>query len=126
MHYRESFSLPYAGSELWYSCLDALKNNDDLIREKVLAEERLIRRPSTSSLVLYHLYDTIVNYALAEIIVNSLFRLEGSIQKLAVIGLSPEGRSNIKKVLRQSGLQINITTQYFDDFELAKEWLVKR
>lgn len=125
MNWRESLSLPYGGTELWYSCLDSLKDNYPVIKEKILKDERQICRPSSPSLILYHLYDTEITYELAQVIVDSLIRSRTYIQKLAIIGLSKEGKHNIKKYLQKSKLQLNITVKYFDDFEKAKEWLVR-
>ena len=124
MNLRESFPLPYSGTTLWYSCLDSLKDDRELIREKILKEEKLICRPSNPALILYHLYDTMIDYELAEAIVNSILRSQRYIRKLAIIGLSKHGKVNIKKYLKKSGLRFNMVTEYFDDFEKAKEWLV--
>ncbi|MDP4088479.1 MAG: hypothetical protein Q8930_04295 [Bacillota bacterium] len=126
MNLRESFSLPYANTELWYSCLDSLKGNNQIIAQKVLQEERFIRRPSNPSLIAYHLYDTEVSYENAEIIASSLLRSQANIRKLAIIGLSPGGKHNFKKYLINNGKAFSVPLRFFDNFELAKEWLVQR
>lgn len=123
MNLRESFSLPYNGTELWYSCLDSLKDDHDRISKKILEEEKLICRPSNPALILYHLYDTIIDYELAGAIVNSIIRSQRYIRKLAIIGLSRHGKGNIRRFMKKSGLRFTVVTEYFDDFEKAKEWL---
>lgn len=56
MKLRKSFSIPYGGGELWASNLDGLKNDNSIILNRILEDEKLICRPSTPSLILYHLY----------------------------------------------------------------------
>jgi len=124
MNLRESFSLPFNKGDIWYSCLDGLKNDFPLIKEKMLKEEKLICRPSSSSFIIYHLYDTEINDDLAEIMINSLIHSQNYISKLAIVGLSKSSKAALNNYNKKARLQIDKPTKYFDDLQLAKEWLL--
>jgi hypothetical protein len=123
MNLRESFSLPFSRGELWYSCLDNIGNDFELGIQKILYEEKNICRPSSSAFIIYHLYNTKINDKLAQVIMDSIIRSSDYIQKIAFVGVSFRGKYKMKRYLNKSRLKLQVAYKYFDDMELAKDWL---
>lgn len=124
MNLRESFALPYAGGELWYSCLDGLGNDVDCIRAKILAEGKQIAKPSCSSYIIYHLYGTELNEEMAQVLLDNLLHMTKPIQKIAFTGVSKSGKQHMLRYLRSTKQELQIAYTFFDDMEKAKEWLL--
>ncbi|MDP4144927.1 MAG: hypothetical protein Q8936_10680 [Bacillota bacterium] len=121
---RKSFSIPYNRGEIWVSCLDGLGDNIEILKEKVLEDEKMICRPSTPAFVALNLNETTVSAELAAVIVDSLIRSENFINKLTFVGVDKHGKRNIEAYLKKSNLKLGFASKYFDDFEKAKEWLI--
>ncbi len=121
---RNPFSLPYNNSEILCLILDGLDNNTELVLERIKLNEQVCIKPSTSSFVLYDITDTKVTYEVASFIVRSLLRLEGSIMKLALVGITATGKKNIKRYVCDHKIELDILMGYFSGMEPAKEWLI--
>lgn len=122
---RKSHLIPYNGGEIWVSCLDGLGDNIDILKEKILVDEKIICRPSTPAFIVFNLYDTNVSTEFAHIIIDSLIISQKYINKLAFLGISKIGKRNIDYYLNKSNLKLNFASKYFYDFEKAMEWLIK-
>jgi hypothetical protein len=123
---RKSFSIFFNNGEIWAGNFDGLGDNFDIIRNKVLEEQEIIKRPSTPALVIFNVYGTDINYKLAEIFINSLFDVQASVKKVAFSGLTKQGKKNIKSFIKNSGYTLEFALNYFDDLEKAKQWLVSK
>ncbi len=121
---RQSFSIPYNDGEIWVICIDNLGDNVELIKEKILDNEKLMSRPSNSSFILYDLNETVITIEIAGLIVDSLLRLKNYISKLAFVGASKIGKRKIQKYLKKYESELNILVKYFTDMDPAKEWLI--
>ena len=121
---RDPFSLPYNQGEILCLILDGLGNNTELVLERIKLNEKCCIKPSTSSFVLYDIIDTEVTYEIASFLIRSLLRLEKSIMKLALVGITPTGKKNIKKYVSEHGIELDILMDFFSGIEPAKEWLI--
>jgi hypothetical protein len=119
---RDSFALPFAGGEIWCTELDSLSIHTDVAKKKFLKDMETIRKPSSPAFISINLTDTLVDSALAGLIVNALYTLSKPILKVAVTGLDRTGTGLFKALLKkQAGA---IPCNFFTDVEKAKEWLI--
>lgn len=58
---RNSFKLPFSGSEIWGEELDGLNIYTDVVIGKFLKDIVTIRKPSSPSLIAIHLNETLVD-----------------------------------------------------------------
>jgi hypothetical protein len=123
-HLREPLLLPYRGGEILSLFLDNLTNHTELIKERIIANEKLSNRPSMASFVSYELIDTEITAEIAEFLVDSIMRMSKNIGKLAFVGTARQGRSNLKKCLAKHRDDIHFAIEYFTGYEPAKEWLI--
>lgn len=121
---RDPFSLPYNQGEILCLILDGLGNNAELIIERIKLNEQYCIKPSTSSFVLYDIIDTEVTYEVAGFFISSLLRLEKSIMKLALVGITATGKKNMRRYVSEYGIEFNFLMDFFSEMEPAKEWLI--
>lgn len=119
---RDSFKLPFLGSEIWCEELDALNVYTDVVIEKFLKDIVTIRKPSSPGLIAIHLNETLVEEGLVNIIVTELKKAEHSIQKVAFVGLNRTSQKLMKSFIKIAG--VSFAYSFINDYEKAKEWLV--
>lgn len=64
----KSMILPFNGNHIFYTSLDGLNVYQDIAKDKILEDMKTIKRPSSPSLVAVHLYGTLLEEELANII----------------------------------------------------------
>lgn len=123
-HLWEPLVLPYRGGEILGLFLDNLTNRTELIKERILENEKLSHRPSMSPFVLFDVTDTAITAEIADFLTESIMRMGKNIGKLAFVGTTRQGRNNINKCLAKHRDGLNFAIEYFSGQEPAKEWLI--
>jgi len=119
---RDSFKLPFLGSDIWCEELDGLNVYTDVVIDKFSKDMVTIRKPSSPSLIAIHLNETLVDESLVNIIVTELKKAEHSIQKVGFVGLNRTSQKLMKYSIEiASG---SFACGFINDYEKAKEWLV--
>ncbi len=121
---RNSFKLPFSGTEIWGEELDGLNIYTDVVIDKFLKDMATIRKPSSPGLIAIHLNETLVEERLVNIIVSELKEAEKSIQKVVFVGLDRTSQKLMKSFIEIVG--VSFAYAFFTDYEKAKEWLVGR
>lgn len=121
---RNSFKLPFSGSEIWGEELDGLNIHTDVVIDKFLRDMVTIRKPSSPGLIAIHLNETLVEENLVNIIVTELKKAENSIQKVVFVGLNRTSQKLMKSSIEILG--ISFVYAFINDYEKAKEWLVDK
>ena len=121
---RNSFKLPFSGSEIWSEELDGLSIYTDIVIDKFLRDMVTIRKPSSPGLIAIHLNETLVEENLVNIIVTELKKAESSIQKVVFVGLNRTSQKLMKASMEVVGVSFGYI--FINDYEKAKEWLVNK
>ncbi len=121
---RNSFKLPFSGSEIWGEELDGLNIYTDVVINKFMRDMVTIRKPSSPGLIAIHLNETLVEENLVNIIVTELKKAENSIQKVVFVGLNRTSQKLMKASIEIVGVSFVYT--FINDYEKAKEWLVNK
>ena len=121
---RNSFKLPFSGSEIWGEELDGLNIYTDVVIDKFLRDMVTIRKPSSPGLIAIHLNETLVEESLVNIIVTELKKAENSIQKVVFVGLNRTSQKLMKSLIGIVG--VSFAYAFINDYEKAKEWLVDK
>jgi hypothetical protein len=119
---RQSFSLPYAGGEIWGEELDALSVYTDIVQDKFLKDLETIRRPSCPAFIAVNLTDTLVDEATATVIANGLTGVERPLKRIAFIGLDGRARRMLDALLKEKSSAFSYA--FFTGTEDAKQWLM--
>ena len=122
---RESFALFYGGSQLVAMELDGLHDQSALVMEKLARDAQFLRRPSAPSLIGVHLKDTCMTEVMMKTMLESLNAPGMHLQKAAVVGLKASGRRTFSRLLKALDPPARFACALFEDYEKAKEWLVK-
>ena len=118
---KKSFSLPFAGGEIWVEHLDGLFGFADAALEKLEADRPAFLRPSSPSLAAFVLDQTEVTEALARGIAQALSEPKKRWMRVAFIGADRRTRAELVRLLGDR----SFAEEFFSDFEKAKEWLVR-
>lgn len=119
---RRSFKLAFSGGEIWGEELDGLNVYTDIVLDKFLKDMETIRKPSSPGLIAIHLNETLVEEALAKVIVTELIEAKQSIRKVAFVGLNHNAQKITKSILKKESP--SFAYSFYSDYEKAKEWLV--
>ncbi len=122
---RESFALFYGGSQLFAMELDGLHDQSALVMEKFARDVQFLRRPSAPSLTGIHLKDTHMTEEMIKAMLASMNGPGMHLQKAAVVGLKASGRRTFLRLLKALAPPACFVCAFFEDYERAKEWLVK-
>jgi hypothetical protein len=94
-----------------------------IVIDKFLRDMTTIKMPSSPGLIAIHLKSTLVNEHLAEVIITQLAGVKRPLQKVAFVGLDRTAQRLMRTVLDSTG--VALTYNFINDYEKAKEWLVK-
>lgn len=117
---KKSFSIAFGGGEIWCEHLDGLYAHTELAIEKLAEDTPKFRRPSEASAIAFVLSETAVPDALAELIACSLLRPGKRFTRAAFIGCEKRA----ERFLRGRLVGSPFAYAFYEDFEIAKEWLV--
>lgn len=106
----------------FYSSLDGLNVYKDIARDKFLDDVKIIKRPSSPSLIAVHLYRTQLEDELANVIITKLHDAGNSVRKVAFVGLTRKGIKLVRSIIKK--INITFISNFFSDYEKAMLWLV--
>ncbi len=121
---RESFKLPFSGSEIWGEELDGLNVHKDIVIDKFLKDMETIKRPSSPGLIAIHLKDTLVDETIVKVIVTELSKAKQAVHKVIFVGLSNASKKLMEDMLKKE--KVSFAYSFNSNYEKAKEWLVHR
>ena len=121
---RPSFVLSVNGSDVWFSCLDALGGRGGLLQRRLQEDLAQLRRPSLPGLLGIHLKCTALDAPTAEMLVDGLCGLGRPLSRVAFIGLDRRAARLVKSLLKTN--KPGFSADFFGDFEQAKKWLTGR
>jgi len=117
---KKSFSLPFAGGEIWCEHLDGIYEYTNLAIEKLEKDYLLFKKPSMPSSIIINLDETVINDALITAIADKLLYTEKRFTKVAFVGVNRKTKYKIRNAL----LNAQFAIKFENDFEKAKEWVV--
>lgn len=118
---KKSFSLPYAGGEIWFEHLDGIYQYTELAIAKLENDSRVFLSLSKPSQIGFVLDETVVTAELAEKIAGLLCGGKKKFTRVCFIGTD----RRIERLLRNelSG-RSDFAFAFINDFDAAKDWLV--
>ena len=118
---KKSFSLPYAGDEIWFEHLDGIYQYTELALSKLEADSGEFLSLSKPSQVGFVLDETVVTAELADRIAGFLCGGRKKFTRVCFIGTDHK----IERLLRAalSG-RSDFAFAFINDFDRAKDWLV--
>lgn len=118
---KKSFSLPYAGGEIWFEHLDGIYQYTELALSKLEADSGEFLSLSKPSPIGFVLDETVVTLELAERIAGLLCGGKKKFTRVCFIGTNRQ----IERLLRSalSG-KSDFAFAFINDFDRAKDWLV--
>lgn len=117
---KESYSLNYAGGEIWFEHLDGIYGHSEFVIEKLHADREKFLRPSSPAFIGVVLNETIITGEIIAAIADAFLNTQKIIRKVGFIGADKKAKKALGKALKSRRFALG----FFDDFELAKEWLV--
>lgn len=119
---RGSMALPYHNGIIWCMELDGLGAHTDVVSAKLAADFAYAARPSTTGQVALHLKDTLVTEALAAQVATLLAGASMAVRRVAFVGLDRQARRRMEAALQRAGAAQ--TVAFYEDYEMAKAWLI--
>ncbi|MBE5960376.1 MAG: hypothetical protein E7256_03155 [Lachnospiraceae bacterium] len=119
---KKSFSLFFAGSEIWAEHLDGMYQYADGVIQKFLEDALTFRQPSKPSLFAINLDETEVDERIEDAIALELASRKKYFTRVVFVGLPRKKQKTVQKKIDSMGRTFALA--FMDDFEKAKEWLV--
>lgn len=116
---KKSFSLPFAGGEIWFEHIDGLYQFEELALEKLKSDTASIVRPSAPSCIAIMVDETNISEIVAEALCDILLNKGKRFMKAAFVGADRGSSRMIRKMLAERDFAL----EFFGDTEKAKEWL---
>ena len=120
---RKSFSVSHNNGDMWAEDLDALYDFTEIVENKFMEDLKTIRRPSSPSVIAINLNQTVITQHLATVIFEGLISA-GNVRKVAFVGIDKEGLRIMKQTSKK--YRTDFVYQYFNDFVIAKDWLIPK
>ncbi len=117
---KKSFSIAFAGGEIWCEHLDGIYEHTDLAIKKLEEDYLQFKKPSMPSLVIFILNETIINDELITVITDKLLNTQKRFTRVAFVGAEKKARRKLSNALFDAPFALN----FENDFEKAKEWAV--
>lgn len=101
-------------------------NNKNQLFEIIKAEEEFILKSSGTNnrRIWIDLYETTVDDEVAEVLVRHLQVIRQKIFNLCFVGCSHKTQRVLKEKMKHAEMDLYYSTRYFDDPEIAKQWLL--
>lgn len=117
---KKSFTLPFAGGEIWFEHLDGIYQYSDLVTEKLNGDIPAFQRPSAPSNIAFVLDETVITDDIISQITAALTETNKRFLRVAIIGADRNPQNKLKHSLLGHGFAL----RFFSDTEKAKEWLI--
>lgn len=118
---KKSFSMFFGGGEIWFEHLDGMYDYTKLVIEKLENDCLEFKRPSMPSLIAINLDETVVDDTLISVIADKLLNSGKRFTRVVFVGVDKTVKRQMKNMLAGASFALN----FINDFEKAKEWLVK-
>jgi len=123
--HKKSFAMYFGGGEIWFEHLDSMYTLKDEVIKKFNNDLPNITKPSKPSLIAVNLDETLVDEEIVEVISNAYIKNERYIRKLVFVGLHNKSKRLMDMAFKKRKSDYRFVINYINDFEKAKEWLVK-
>lgn len=121
---KKSFTIHFNDGEIWCEHLDSLGDHKKIVIDKFKEDLYEVSKTSTPSFIAVNLDETLVDREILELILYSYRDIDKDLKKVVFVGLSRRSKKLAKQVIASSDKKITYITNFIDDFENAKEWLV--
>lgn len=118
---KKSFILPYNGGEIWFEHLDGMYQYTELVLSNLKQDAEVFSIPSKPGVIGFVLNETVINQTVVDAIEEVLCNGTKCYRKVAFIGTNWQIKRSIKRVFYGKS---DFLIGFFEDFELAKEWLI--
>jgi hypothetical protein len=116
------FTLNHAGGDFLSVNVSGLINDSTRLWPIFDEMVELLKRPSTSKNIAFHIYDTVLSKETADSIISHLKEIESSIRRISFIGLTFRSKLLFKKLIKKYSFKS--TYQFIFDINTAKDWLI--
>lgn len=117
---KKSFSIPFGCTEIWIEHLDGMYKNEELVLKKLSHDKTIFCRPSITSLICFNLDETYITENILTEICKVLISTRKQFRKICFVRTNRLIKKKLKKALGGKGFLV----EFYNDFEMAKEWLV--
>jgi len=116
----------YIGGELHPLKYGSFHNDKERLFETMKAEQEFILKSSgkNNRRIWVDLYETVIDDEVVDVLVKHFKNIRHKIFNLCLVGCSSVARRAIKKRMKSDNLDLFKTTRFFDDPEIAKQWLL--
>lgn len=116
----------YMGGELHPLKYGSYFDDKQRLFEIIKAEEDFILKSSGTNnrRIWIDLYETSIDDDVSDALIQHLRTIRHKIFNLCLVGCSSVVQRTIKKKMKQAEMDLYYSTRYFDDPEIAKQWLL--
>lgn len=118
---KKSFVLSFNGGDIWIEHLDGMYQFTNHVLEKLRQDAKEFSLPSKPGIIAFVLDETVINQDIVDEISKRLCHESKNYLKVAFVGADRKIRRLLNKALRG---KCDFVVGYFEDFEVAKKWLV--
>ena len=118
---KKSFELNYNGGTIWCEHLDSMGNMEAEVIRKFEEDYKMFSRLSVSSYMIVNLDETTITEQIVVSIVNGITECKKRFLKIAFVGVGRKEQKQFGMIMKKTG----ITVSCLQDYEKAKEWLLK-
>ena len=119
---KKSFELNYNGGTIWCEHLDSMGNMESEVIQKFEGDYKVFSRPSVSSYMIINLDETTITEKIAVSIINGITECKKRFLKIAFVGVGRKEQKQFGRIMKKTGIIVS----YLQDYEKAKEWLLKQ
>lgn len=123
---KKSFAMSFGGGEIWIEHLDGMYSFTDKVMEKFIIDTQNVIKPSATSLIAVNLDETVVDERIISLITDTYIKNSRYIRRVVFVGMNIHSRKLMKRAFKKRQSEYQFVTNYVNDFEKAKEWLIGR
>jgi len=118
--------MPFAGTEIWFSELSGIGNQQDLIRKKLLEQSQVFGKMIGRANVAVNLVDTRLDKSGRQLLSSMILENRGHIKRLVFVGSGFLDRIHLRARLGRNRGTLGFRYGFLDDYEKAKLFLVEK
>ena len=118
------FPYYYKGGFLFGVHYGSFFDDEERLLERMKAEEGFITNSIRQTPIWIDFYESRLGEKVLVEFINSVFRMQAHITKLAIVGCSSKDRRRLTRALKRPGVELALPVRFFSDPEEAKTWLV--
>jgi len=121
--HKKSFAMDYHGGKIWIEHLDSLGDHKEIVKGKFQDDTKRLQADFMTSYVAVNLDETFVDEQMLTDIIDTYVSADRPIRKLVFVGLSSTNQRIVWRLTSRLHPEFLIGLE--NDFEKAKEWLMK-